>query len=531
VQYVKADLGAFLSEAEASISDQQIQAYYDANKEEFRNIDLPSFDSPPLPGAEGETTAEPANPLEDTGDAPQTTDPAEEEPTLPDQQPLQDDPNQDGPKENSAPEPDAAGDAADTTDDAEPAEVPAPPDKPAAADATELSEEETETAEQAAAETPEETEPETSEEAETETPEQTATETAGPTESAASDEDPLADLPDAAGGNVANARPEFKPLEEVADIIRTRLATPIARQKMDQALAAVRSEMKAYFGNYLAWDVSLDRDTTPQPTPPDLRPLVQQHGLTLGNIPLVTIFQLQQTDPVTGEPLYEISRAYDTNYVPFAQYMFSDDLRRFEVREIRGQVLDTEFLYWKTDDVAERVPELNEVRDEVARALKMRQALDLAKQDAQQVADKLNETNQRPSDIFAGDPNRKVIEASSVTWMSSTAVPYLPPRLSRVPGIEHPGDDFMRSVFSLAPGQAGTAVDNPQKIVYVVAVTSVDSDEEQLRTQFLQAGTSAETVQLAQRDGQRQLQQWYAKLEKDLGIRWHRDPLPDSRAR
>ena len=46
------------------------------------------------------------------------------------------------------------------------------------------------------------------------------------------------------------------------------------------------------------------------------------------------------------------------------------------------------------------------------------------------------------------------------------SVPYLPPRLTRIPGIEYPGDDFMRSVFSLSPGQAGTAVDNPQDTVY-----------------------------------------------------------------
>ena len=232
------------------------------------------------------------------------------------------------------------------------------------------------------------------------TPATEAAQPAAPLEdvpSPTAEDDPLKDLPEAAGNNVVDARPEFKPLEEVADTIRTRLATPIARQKMDQALGVMRSEMKGYFGNYLAWDVSPDRDSTPQPTPPDLRPLAQQYGLTVGNIPLVTIFQLQETDPVTGDALYEISRAYDTNYMPFAQYMFSDDLRLYEVRSIRGQVLDTEFLYWKTDEVAERVPELNEVRDAVARALKMKQALELAKQDAQAAADQLNQTNQTPT--------------------------------------------------------------------------------------------------------------------------------------
>ena len=519
VQYVKADLANYLEEAKADITDEEVQRYYETNKEEFRNIDLPNFGTPSLLGDELEATTTPADAADETTDAPDAATPSISEPPaaddasdLPDEQPLQDDPEAVGPKQNAAPEPDLElpDDDGISAADALPENEDAPVDQAEAAIDQTIEESEA-------------TEANPTEEFDVSTP--------ADEPPSAGEEDPLKGLPEAAGNNAGESRPEYKPLDEVADDIRTRLATPIARQKMDQALAAVRSEMKAYFGNYLAWDVSPDRDSTPQPTPPDLRPLAQQYGLTVGNIPLVTIFQLQETDPVTGDALYEISRAYDTNYTPFAQYMFSEDLRLYEVRSIRGQVLDTEYLYWKTDEVPERVPELSEVRDEIVRAWKMKQALELAKQDAQQAAERLNQSNQRPLDVYANDPNRKVVEVDSVTWMTSMGVPYLPPRLTRLPGIKYPGDDFMRSVFSLSPGHAGIAVDNPQDTVYVVAVTDVDSDEEQLREQFLRTGTSQETALLAQRESQRHLQDWYASLEKKLNVKWQRDPLPDTRSR
>jgi hypothetical protein len=165
------------------------------------------------------------------------------------------------------------------------------------------------------------------------------------------------------------------PLEQVADDIRTTLARPIARQNMDEALNAVRSAMRTYYGKYIAWEVAQDQTTekTEPPATPDLRAIASQYGLKYGQTPLVDVLQLQETDLVTGEPLYQISRAYDMNFVSFAQQAFSDTLNVFEARSIRGQAVDSEYVYWKTAEEKEFVPELDQVRDEVVRTIKMRQ--------------------------------------------------------------------------------------------------------------------------------------------------------------
>jgi hypothetical protein len=219
------------------------------------------------------------------------------------------------------------------------------------------------------------------------------------------------------------------------------------------------------------------------------------------------------------------------NFIPFAQYAFANDLRKFEVRSIRGYLLDTEFLFWKTDDQPERVPELSEVRDEVVRALKMRKAIELAKEDAKRAADELAKSGQRPSDAYRNDPNRRVIKADSVAWMTSSNLPEMPPSPTRIPGVTYAGPDFMRAVFRLDANQAGMAVDNPQDTAYAVFVTKVDTSMDQLRTQFASVGPTNDTVNMSMDEGRDALNRWFRQREKELELRWNRESLPDSRTR
>lgn len=123
--------------------------------------------------------------------------------------------------------------------------------------------------------------------------------------------------------------------------------------------------------------------------PPDLAALAAEHGLTHGTIPLVDVLGLEETDPVTGEPRYEISRAYSTDFQPFAQIVFgSDNLAVYKDASIRGAILDTEYVFWKTEQVDEQVPSLEECKPEVERALKMQKAFQLAREQANKEAER-----------------------------------------------------------------------------------------------------------------------------------------------
>jgi hypothetical protein len=532
-QYIKGDLETFMADAKAQVTAAQIQEYYDSHKEQFRRVALPGSPlggdtgsplggtapdaSSNLPGSTPAATP-PSTPADPTSEA------APEAGAEPPTQPLQDDPSDGGPKINQAPEGEAPPAETPPVEDA-PVDAPAveEPAAPAGEDAP-AAESETPAA---TTDAPQATEPA----AETTEGEAPATEEKPADGTETTPDDVLDDLPDAPGGNAPAADSTYRSLEEVAEDIRTLLATPIARTQLEAALSTVRGEMRSYYSKYIGWEVSPSSKDKPQPTPPDLRVLTEKHKLTLGEVPLVNVFQLQETDPITGKPVYEISQAFDMNFIPFAQYAFANDLRKFEVRSIRGYLLDTEFLFWKTDDQPERVPELSEVRDEVVRALKMRKAIELAKEDAKRAADELAKSGQRPSDAYRNDPNRRVIKADSVAWMTSSNLPEMPPSPTRIPGVTYAGPDFMRAVFRLDANQAGMAVDNPQDTAYAVFVTKVDTSMDQLRTQFASVGPTNDTVNMSMDEGRDALNRWFRQREKELELRWNRESLPDSRTR
>lgn len=532
-QYIKGDLETFMADAKAQVTAAQIQEYYDSHKEQFRRVALPGSPlggdtgsplggtapdaSSNLPGSTPAATP-PSTPADPTSEA------APEAGAEPPTQPLQDDPSDGGPKINQAPEGEAPPAETPPVEDA-PVDAPAveEPAAPAGEDAP-AAESETPAA---TTDAPQATEPA----AETSEGEAPATEEKPADGTETTPDDVLDDLPDAPGGNAPAADSTYRSLEEVAEDIRTLLATPIARTQLEAALGTVRGEMRSYYSKYIGWEVSPSSKDKPQPTPPDLRVLTEKHKLTLGEVPLVNVFQLQETDPITGKPVYEISQAFDMNFIPFAQYAFANDLRKFEVRSIRGYLLDTEFLFWKTDDQPERVPELSEVRDEVVRALKMRKAIELAKEDATRAADELAKSGQRPSDAYRNDPNRRVIKADSVAWMTSSNLPEMPPSPTRIPGVTYAGPDFMRAVFRLDANQTGMAVDNPQDTAYAVFVTKVDTSMDQLRTQFASVGPTNDTVNMSMDEGRDALNRWFRQREKELELRWNRESLPDSRTR
>lgn len=586
VEYVKAELQDFLPAARAAVTDEQVAAYYEANKTSFRNIDLPDGNSfaPPTSPAETPEDATPEDstdesPAADSAEsapenqsAPENTPSSEEQPAsdepasdgadtsgetdnsdaaeASEPQPLQDDPTDSGPKQNSAPE-DAAGEnppanGAEPATDTDAASQEAAAQEQAVADEPVAEESATEGTDSAADETTvdsestnadvtetesETTEPESteSEPAEAATGDATESEDAENAEASESGSEDTIDF-DFGDFQGPNARPEFMPLSEVADEIRTSLARPIARRQMDDAVNTVRSAMRTYYGSYIAWEIAQEQgdEQKEPPQTPDLRTLAGQNGLEYGQTPLVDVLQLQETDLVTGEPLYEISRAYDASFVSFAQKAFSESLGKFEIQTISGQEVDTEYIFWKTDDRDDYVPELEEARAEVVRAIKLKEAIKLARQAAEEAAEELRKSNQRPSDAFRNDPNRKVIEAKSITWMTSAGLPYMPPQVNRLPGIRYPGDNFMRAAFSLEPGAYGVGLDQPEDTAYLIAMTSLDSQVDQLRQEFFRQGPSMETLLLAQRESQQHLQDWYQKLEDRLGIRWERDPRPDS---
>ena len=325
--------------------------------------------------------------------------------------------------------------------------------------------------------------------------------------------------------------PEYRPLDEVQEEVRRAIARPRAQAKRDEAIDAVQKDVDRYFRQYITFKfMRQENPDEPEPEPLILSPIAERYpGLTIGSTDLVDRISV---------PEYELGAAYDLVFtggrigrITFADVAFSANTEPFKAREFpRVDFQDVKFLFWKIDEREAFVPPLDDIRDKVIRAWKtqpdraVRLALESAEQDVELARGQPGNTL---AELFAEQADRTFIETDEVSWMTTGSLPLDSgggPFLSTIPGVEGAGHEFREKMFRSRPGEVGAAVNRPHAIVYVFRIISETPDYEVLREQFLKSGASAPIQFLANRENQRMLSQWYKQLVDELQLQWMREP-------
>jgi len=315
---------------------------------------------------------------------------------------------------------------------------------------------------------------------------------------------------------------KYKPLEDVEEEIRRSIARPIAQEKMGEAFKDARREIDAYFRKRMKWKgLKQVNDEAKEPTPLDPDALAEKCGFTAGERPLVDEIEI-------GD--YELGKAYRFSFnqqqvqtITFARIAFAEGIPLYKADQIRSSEVDVEFLYWKVEEQEPYVPELADIRDEVVDAWKQGKALQVAKVEADELAETIKDAKPMKESLDE-ELAEKVVETNEFSWMTfgAMAMGYGQPSLSSVDGVEFAGMDFMEAVFALEPGETGVAVNEPQTFVYVVRVVSESPDEDERRKNFLERGVTFQTFHIAAIERDRTMEQWYRGLDKEMDVTWHR---------
>ena len=500
--WMKADFQTFLDREIAAVTDEEVQTYYNENRESYKKISLPEFPQSPVTDEEepsSEATSKPDAVLPMNPDSALPVNPASEEAKV--------DPDEVG-----------AGEGQDELGEEELAEV---------ADAEPPSN--TVTDEEATDEGDSEssvTEPDLETESESTAADPDA---AGVTdESSRSDETTLPTNTSTDDGSTSD-EPEYQPLEEVRDDIARTLARPKATDAIKAAMDEVNAEMKSYFEDYMFWDTTPEEEREAKPSPPETTALADKLGMISGEIPLISVFEADQ---------YELGRAYDLDFstgqiqrIPFTSMGFAPNLAMFDPQRIPASDGSSQFIFWKTEMNEEFVPTLEQARPKVVRHWKMKKALELAKAEATRIADSLRGTDQSLKTQFGEDSDRSITDTGRFTWMTFGATPagQAPPRLSPVEGVDFPGEEFMRAVSALDAGGVTIANNYPESMVYVVYMKGITGNDEDLRTLFLNEGVKQPVLFMARQDAMRTAADWYMAREKEWGLDWERTPAADGR--
>jgi len=256
----------------------------------------------------------------------------------------------------------------------------------------------------------------------------------------------------------------------------------------------VKGQMKRFFSQNAMYQnsVSIQGDTGKEPpTRPDLAKLAEELGLQHEVVGPYSAVSIADEPIAQSVSMDSIQMGQSSNYVQLAFGSTSaqssePSLPLFAPTETTDPRTMRQYLAWKTDAVAAYTPELSEVRDEVVKVIRRREARKLAVKAAQALADMAEgKTSVELKDVLPADKAEAIQEGlGPFSWMTSFG--FQGASIGVVPGIEYAGADFMKAVLTNEAGTVSVAVDQPGETVYVLQADSFQPSVEDLREQFKQ---------------------------------------------
>ncbi|MEX2560812.1 MAG: SurA N-terminal domain-containing protein [Pirellulales bacterium] len=308
-------------------------------------------------------------------------------------------------------------------------------------------------------------------------------------------------------------KPKYEPLWKVEEAIRKRLAQQQADEKIEKALDAVKARMDRYERRWNAWSINRRGK---EPARPDFAELAAAHALTDGKTSLVSRYDVALLDPELGGS-------------QLGDYAFADVAIDYLLKYKSARSEDAErnrYLFWKIDEREAYVPELKEIQDEVVRAWKLIQARDPAKKKAAELVAKAGRAKESLAELYGEQGGYTIVRPPAFSWLTTTSAGVdsrAIPQISEVEGVEDAGEDFMRAVFRLQVGKVGSAMNQPQTVVYVIRVEKLDPPLSTLRQLFIAYPFSLyQTAALAER--QQLIQAWLEQIRREAALEWVRPP-------
>jgi hypothetical protein len=325
---------------------------------------------------------------------------------------------------------------------------------------------------------------------------------------------------------------QHKTYEEVRDQIRTELAQPEATLLRDEAVRNAIDELRIYSTKLKRFKESQQEKQEGVEDPGEFRPeaFARKYKFAYGKTNLVDRHQAAST------PLGQNAMLQGTQgSLMFAQFAYFQDVGLYDPQDT-SSFGDTKYIYWRIDDQPEQTVELDKdgnlppaTKAQVEQAWLKEKAFAAAKKQAEDlVAKAKGGTSLR--DLVGKGEDVKVVQPVPFSMFTTNGQQLIfggQPEFSQPNGIPMAGKEFMEKVFSLKPGEAGVAVDQPHNVVYVVLVQGDQPSLEIRREMFvtaLQRGQFSDLMAFARLEKSGEMQSLLRELDKHFGVKWMRAP-------
>ncbi|MSR56123.1 MAG: hypothetical protein EXS05_00375 [Planctomycetaceae bacterium] len=342
---------------------------------------------------------------------------------------------------------------------------------------------------------------------------------------------------------------KYKPLDDaLRDEIRDSIIHERTVQRMKDLSAKAAQELHAA-GLKLSQRADLDltklkpRDVEElaKSSRDDMEKIASKYGLKFGETGLVSERELSELPGIGKAQEPDATPFMDRRVRTIVNMAFGSD-SLCSVQEAESSVAAESrdlYVFWKVQHVSEHVPTFDEpgVKDQVIEAWKLSQAVDLAKNRAEQLAELVRQGKQTMGEVLSGQTvtgaaqglKLSIYRSPEFSWWRESTAPQ--PGMGR-PEVElsnpvvvnNPGRKFMEYVFDdLNDGDVGMAPNNDASVFYVVKVVSRrPADREAFKNAPL-FGESSQYSQLAAIEQQATRGEFYQDLEKRYAVKW-REP-------
>lgn len=319
----------------------------------------------------------------------------------------------------------------------------------------------------------------------------------------------------------------FEPLEKVADDVRNRLASEAAAKRIDAVFTAVTADFARYAEDLALWQAQV-AGAGGRPQPPNVESIAKKQGLESGRLERVSA-----GDTVAAGGLgtsFELSLDQNSpmgfRQVSWDEMVFAPTASLWRPAGTRD-VAGNRYLSWKTDDQPAFSPTFDKAKADVERAWKIVEGRPLARKLAEELAKQAGDGKTLEAAVAARTEGPKLAAATvgPFTWMSRAGTFGAAPTLSQPDGLSMPGEEFMKAVFALEPGQTAVAFNEPRTVCYAIRLVSYEPDQEKLREQFVDPSFDQRRIAvLARQQEGDAIGRWIEDVERRYALQWKRPP-------
>jgi hypothetical protein len=323
---------------------------------------------------------------------------------------------------------------------------------------------------------------------------------------------------------------EFEPLEKVKDDVRKRLADEAVERRITAIFDAVKTDVAKYGESLALWQVAGD-GAGPAPAAPDVRKIAEIQGLEGGRSDLLNASQAFAAGGIGGSFEFTMSRESGVRQQRWIDMIFGPSaamLQPVTSRDIEGN----RYISWKTEDQPEFTPSFQSAREDVLAAWRIVESRPLARKAAERLAAEVTSSGTSLEAVAAARGGLEVEKIGPFTWLTRGTAPFgAAPVISQPEGLAMPGEEIMRTVFSLEPGQAAVAFNEPQTVCYVIRLAALEPGEDQLKELFLASSKDPRRLETVAEDDTRGVyERWLKSIEERHAVTWKREPRgPDLR--